>query len=73
MAVLPNGDEMQLPDIGPYADREWTHLEKLYAAAITRLDSHVGRIIQELKDQGIDRQTIVLFTSDSGDENSYYK
>jgi len=68
-----DGDEMQVPDIGPYADREWTHLEKLYAAAITRLDSHVGRIIQELKDQGIDRQTIILFRSDSGDENSYYK
>ena len=66
-------DELQLPDIGPYADRDWTHLEKLYAAAITRLDSHVGRIIQELKDQGIDRQTILLFTSDNGDENSYYK
>ena len=68
-----DGDEIQLPDIGPYADREWTHLEKLYAAAITRLDSHVGRIIQELKDQGIDRQTLLLFTSDNGDENSYYK
>jgi arylsulfatase A-like enzyme len=68
-----DGDEMQVPDIGPYADREWTHLEKLYAAAVTRLDSHVGRILQELKDLGIDRQTIILFTSDNGDENSYYK
>jgi uncharacterized sulfatase len=64
---------MQVPDIGPYADREWTHLEKLYAAAITRLDSHVGRIIQELKAQGIDEKTALLFTSDNGDENSYYK
>jgi arylsulfatase A-like enzyme len=68
-----DGDEMQLPDIGPYADREWTHLEKLYAAAITRFDSHIGRIIRELKDQGIDDKTIILFTSDNGDENSYYK
>jgi uncharacterized sulfatase len=70
----PNdGDEMQLPDIGLYADQEWTHLEKLYAAAVTRLDSDVGRIIQELKDQGLDEKTIILFTSDNGDENSYYK
>jgi arylsulfatase A len=68
-----DGDEMQVPDMGPYADREWTHLEKLYAAAITRLDSDVGRIIQELKDQGIDEKTLILFTSDNGDENSYYK
>ncbi len=68
-----DGDEMQVPDIGPYADREWTHLEKLYAAAITRLDSHVGRIIHELENQGIDDNTLVLLTSDNGDENSYYK
>ena len=45
----------------------------LYAAAITRLDSHVGRIIQELKDQGDRQKTVILFTSDNGDENSYYK
>lgn len=68
-----DGDEMQVPDIGPYVDREWSHLEKLYAAALTRLDSDVGRILQELKDQGIDERTLVLFTSDNGDENSYYK
>lgn len=68
-----DGDEIQVPDLGPYEDREWTHLEKLYAAAVTRLDSHVGRIIQELKNQGIDGKTVILFTSDNGDENSYYK
>jgi arylsulfatase A-like enzyme len=68
-----DGDEMQVPDIGPYADREWTHLEKLYAAAITRLDSDIGRIVQQLKDQGIDDNTLILLTSDNGDENSYYK
>jgi arylsulfatase A-like enzyme len=68
-----DGDEIQLPDIGPYADRDWTYLEKLYAAAITRLDSDVGRIIQELKHLGIDDKTLILFTSDNGDENSYYK
>jgi arylsulfatase A-like enzyme len=68
-----DGDEMQLPDIGPYADREWPHLEKLYAAAITRLDSDVSRIVRQLKDRGIDDQTLILLTSDNGDENSYYK
>jgi uncharacterized sulfatase len=68
-----DGDEIQVPDIGPYADRDWTHLEKLYAAALTRLDSDVGRIVRELKAQGIDDKTIILFTSDNGDENSYYK
>jgi len=68
-----DGDEIQVPDIGPYADRDWTHLEKLYAAMITRFDGHVGRIIERLKELGLDRDTVIFLTSDNGDENSYYK
>lgn len=68
-----DGDEIQLPDIGPYGDREWTHLEKLYAAAMTRLDTDIGRIIRELQAQDIDQNTLIVLTSDNGDENSYYK
>ena len=68
-----DGDEIQVPDIGPYGDRPWTHLEKLYAAMITRFDDHVGRIIDLLKELDIDENTVIFFTSDNGDENSYYK
>ncbi len=68
-----DGDEIQVPDIGPYGDRSWTHLEKLYAAMITRFDGHVGLIMDQLKQLDIDQNTIVFFTSDNGDENSYYK
>ena len=68
-----DGDQIQVPDIGPYADRPWTHLEKLYAAMITRFDGHVGRIIEQLKELGLDENTIIFFTSDNGDENSYYR
>ena len=68
-----DGDEMQVPDIGPYADREWTHLEKLYAAAVSRLDDHVGLIVEEIRNLGIENNTVIFFTSDNGDENSYYK
>lgn len=68
-----DGDQIQLPDIGPYGDRSWTHLEKLYAAMMTRFDSHVGQIIDLLKELGIDDNTIIFFTSDNGDENSYYR
>jgi arylsulfatase A-like enzyme len=68
-----DGDQIQVPDIGPYGDRDWTHLEKLYAAMITRFDGHVGRIIERLKELGLDRDTVIFLTSDNGDENSYYK
>ena len=68
-----DGDQIQVPDLGPYADREWTRLEKLYAAMITRFDGHVGRILGELEALGISRKTLVILTSDNGDENSYYE
>jgi arylsulfatase A len=68
-----DGAQIQVPDISPYAERDWTHLEKLYAAMLTRFDGHVGRIIDQLKELGLDRDTIIFLTSDNGDENSYYE
>jgi arylsulfatase A-like enzyme len=68
-----DGDQIQVPDIGPYAERPWSHLEKLYAAMLTRFDGHVGRIIDELKTLGLDQNTVIFFTSDNGAENSYYE
>jgi arylsulfatase A-like enzyme len=57
---------MEVPDIGPYADRDWPAPEKSKAAMITRLDSDVGKILAKLKDLKIDENTIVFFTSDNG-------
>lgn len=37
-----------------------------FAAMVTRLDRHVGQVLESLKRAGVDRETIVLFTSDNG-------
>lgn len=37
-----------------------------FAAMVTRLDMYVGEVLAELKAQGIDKNTIVIFTSDNG-------
>jgi len=37
-----------------------------YAAMVTRLDLHVGQILDKLKALGLDDRTLVLFTSDNG-------
>ncbi len=37
-----------------------------HAAMITRLDTHVGRVVSELERQGLSENTIVIFTSDNG-------
>jgi arylsulfatase A-like enzyme len=38
-----------------------------YYAAITAIDDQVGRLMQALKDFGLEKDTIVLFSSDHGD------
>ena len=44
---------------------------KRYAAGITRLDEAVGDLVDFLKEQGIDRNTIIIFTSDNGPAAEY--
>ncbi|MBT4522201.1 MAG: sulfatase-like hydrolase/transferase [Halieaceae bacterium] len=42
------------------------HRERVYAAMIRALDRGVGQVMQALKDNGIDDNTLVIFTSDNG-------
>ena len=60
------GNGQEVPDFGPYADRDWPDPDKGQAAMITRMDADVGRIFDRLKKHGIDERTIVMFTSDNG-------
>jgi arylsulfatase A-like enzyme len=39
-----------------------------YAAMVTRMDFQVGRILRFLKARGLERDTVVVFTSDNGGE-----
>ncbi len=57
---------MEVPELGQFASKDWPEQEKAKAAMITRMDSDVGRLMALLKEQGIDRNTIVFFTSDNG-------
>ncbi len=42
------------------------HTLRVYAAMVRSLDRNIGRVLQALKDQGIDDDTLVIFTSDNG-------
>jgi arylsulfatase A-like enzyme len=57
---------MEVPDHGDYAKLDWPEPQKGHAAMITRMDRDVGRIVDKLKALGIDRRTLVIFTSDNG-------
>lgn len=57
---------MEVPDFGEYADRDWPEARKAFASMVSRLDRDVGRVLARLRERGIDRETIVFFTSDNG-------
>jgi arylsulfatase A-like enzyme len=42
------------------------HTERVYGAMIRALDRGVGQVMQALRDNGIDDNTLVIFTSDNG-------
>jgi arylsulfatase A-like enzyme len=71
-ATLPHANNeagrrgMEVPDYGIYADEDWPEPQKGHAAMITRLDRDTGRLMQKLRDLGLDENTLLLFSSDNG-------
>tara|TARA_R110002049_G_scaffold193240_5_gene362073 strand:+ start:985 stop:2382 length:1398 start_codon:yes stop_codon:yes gene_type:complete len=57
---------MEVPSLGLYQNENWPEVEKSKAAAITRMDTYIGQILDLLKNKGIDKNTLVIFTSDNG-------
>ena len=65
--ALKNGTEV--PDLGIYKDKDWPEPDKGQAAMITRMDSYVGRLVDELTRLKLAENTLVIFTSDNGPHN----
>lgn len=57
---------MEVPDQGIYANKDWPDEERSKAAMISMLDADVGRILNHLKQLGIAKNTLVIFSSDNG-------
>lgn len=45
------------------------HRLRVYGAMVRNLDRNIGRVLAELKAQNLDRDTLVIFTSDNGGAN----
>lgn len=57
---------MEVPDLGEYKDLDWPENQKRHAAMISRLDRDIGRVMERLKQNGLDQNTLVFFASDNG-------
>ncbi len=57
----------RVPDWNDVKDKKWeANRMATYAAMVEHLDHGVGRIMDEIKAKGIDKNTLVIFLSDNG-------
>jgi arylsulfatase A-like enzyme len=59
-ATYDNDNNAATPEV------PWPNVYKRYATAVRRIDDAVGDIAQLLRDLNIDKDTLVIFTSDNG-------
>ncbi len=57
---------MEVPSYEPYAGKDWPEARKGFAAMVTRMDTGIGRLMEQLRREGIAENTLVFFTSDNG-------
>jgi arylsulfatase A-like enzyme len=69
---LPHGP-VAIPEVHPdfVNDVRLTQIEKEYASMVKMLDDHVGLILAELETLGLEDNTIIIFSSDNGQEIYY--
>ncbi len=57
---------MEVPDLGEFASKDWPETEKAFAAMMKNLDRDTGRVLDLLKKLNLEKETLVIFTSDNG-------
>jgi arylsulfatase A-like enzyme len=60
------GEGNEVPSDEPYSKEKWPQAEKNKAAMITRMDADIGKILAKLKELGLEKDTVVIFSSDNG-------
>jgi len=73
--TVPEDSKVQYKDLGwpekPMKKGHYRHDPEgnvTYAGMVSRMDRDIGRLIEKLKEQGIDENTLLIFSSDNGPE-----
>ena len=67
-AVTPAGTMRKV-----YDERQWQIYRWIYCRLTEQVDRHIGRILDALKRNGLDEETLVIFTSDHGDMDACHR
>ena len=62
-----------IPDASAFDDKPWPKMVKNYAAMVALMDHDTGRLLDLLKELGIEKDTLVIFTSDNGPNAPFVK
>lgn len=54
-------------DYTKLSDYEWQVIKASYYGMISLIDENIGRVLNALKDKGIENDTLILFTNDHGE------
>ncbi|MDF7807972.1 sulfatase-like hydrolase/transferase [Pontiellaceae bacterium B12219] len=60
---VPNAQLMAMD----FSEDEWRQYRWAYNRLVEMVDGHIGELLQSLEDNGLAKNTIVIFTSDHGD------
>lgn len=60
------GEGNEVPSDAPYTAEPWPQAEKNKAAMISRMDADIGALLARLRELGLEKDTLVLFSSDNG-------
>ncbi len=64
----------KVDEISRYEDNpNFNEKQRVYYGTVSNMDKNVGRILAKLKELGLDKNTLVFFTSDNGPESHSYK
>lgn len=63
---IPGTGASAVPTDAPYSEEPWPQPAKNRAAMISRLDSFIGQLLEQLKKPGLSNNTAVFVTSDTG-------
>jgi arylsulfatase A-like enzyme len=50
-----------------FEDQDWQRIKAYYYGMISQIDANVGRLLEALRDQGAQDNTLVVFTADHGE------
>ena len=56
-----------------YKDRDWRNYRWIYCRLTERVDRQIGELLDGMKKHGLDKNTLIIFTSDHGDMDASHR